>query len=88
MGTGHFTLVHMETFLLINNYCGNDIDEARVILALQHKSKLNFDLFEKKIKFWVFCSTHEDLSIEVSISYYCRTYTHEARVISFLGAPT
>ena len=33
-------------------------------------------------------STHEDLSIDVSISYYCRTDVDEARGISFLGVRT
>ena len=31
--------------LLIDYYCRTDIDKARVISALQHKSKFNFDLF-------------------------------------------
>ena len=42
-----------------------------LISALQHKSKYNFKLFEKKINilgFHVVVSTREDLSINVSIT--------------------
>ena len=55
-----------------NYYCMTDIDEARVISALQHKSKFNSDLFEKKFKFLGFHAvvpTRKDLSIDVSITY-------------------
>ena len=45
-----------------------NVYEAKVISALQHKSKYNFN---SKIQIFVFpwCSTREDLSIDVSISY-------------------
>ena len=43
-----------------------------LISALQHKSKYNFKLFGKNAKFWVssyvVASTHEDLSIDASIT--------------------
>ena len=61
-----------------------NIDEARVISVFRHKSKFNFELFEKKNQFFEFpCrSTREDLSIDVSIQ--CRTDIDEATVISTL----
>ena len=34
------------------------------------------------------CSTHEDLSIDVLIRYYCKTDIERARVISFFRAQT
>ena len=53
----------------INYYCRSDIDEARVILALQHKSKFNLDVFRIENQILVLCySTREDLSIDVSIT--------------------
>ena len=61
------------------------IDEARVILAVQHKSKFNLDLFKKKHQIYGFpscTSTHEDLSIDASITTLgVRTDIDEARVI-------
>ena len=61
-----------------------------LISDLQHKSKyksnsiLNF--FEKKIKiFWfLYCSTHEDLSVDVSITYVGLILTKTGRLF-FLG---
>ena len=66
--------------------CRTDIDEAKVISARQHKSKFNFELFEQKIfNFWVLIfSTREDLPIDVSISYQCRTDIDESKMISAL----
>ena len=50
------------------------------------KVKFNFELFRKKQIFWFPCiSTREDLSVDVSISYLCRTGIDKARAISFLG---
>ena len=74
----------------INYYCRTDIDEARVISALRHKSKykskFNFDLFKKKIKFWRF---HAVVLVKTFLlNYYCRTDIDEVRVISFLGVRT
>ena len=45
-------------------------DEAKVISALQHKSKFEFRTFVKKIHIFglPLCSTREDLSIDVSIT--------------------
>ena len=54
--------------------CRTDIDEAKVILALQqkskYKSKFYFEHFLKEIQIYGFscCSTREDLSIDVSIT--------------------
>ena len=50
---GFHAVVLVKTFPLmyINYQCMTDIDEAKVIPALQHKSKFNFELFWKKIKF-------------------------------------
>ena len=55
------------------NWCINcqsmtDIDKANVISALQHKSKFNFKLSWKKYFGLAGCRTHEDLSIDVSIT--------------------
>ena len=52
----------------INYYCRTDIDEARVMSALRHKPK--FNPFWKEIQFLGFpcCSTHKDLSVDVSIT--------------------
>ena len=58
----------------INYQCRTDIDEAKVISALQHKSKykskLNFELISKEIHIFGFprCCTREDLSIDASIT--------------------
>ena len=38
--------------------------------------------------FHVLVATHEDLSTDVSISYWCRTDFDEAKVISFLREQT
>ena len=48
----------------------SDIDETKVILVLQHKSKFNFELFWKKIKFLDFQAvvSVKNLSIDVSIT--------------------
>ena len=50
-----------------------DIDGAKVISALQHKSKyeskFNFELFLNEIQiFGLSCCTREDLSIDVSFT--------------------
>ena len=47
-----------------------DIDEAKVISALRHKSKFEFQTFLEKIQINGFpcCSTRKDLSIDVSIT--------------------
>ena len=52
----------------ISYYCRTDIEEARMIFALRHKSKFNFELFWKKNQILVFpcSSSREDLSIDVS----------------------
>ena len=41
-----------------------------MISALQHKSKFNFELFKKNHIFgFSCCTTHEDFSIDVSITH-------------------
>ena len=54
----------------INYQCRTDIDKTKVISALQHKSKFNFELKRKyKYIFGFPCwSTCKDLSIDVSIT--------------------
>ena len=61
----------------INYQCRIDIDEAKVISALQHKSKTQntsqisiSKFFWNEIQFYGFpcCNTREDLSIDVSIT--------------------
>ena len=54
----------------INCQCRADIDEAKVISALRHKSKFEFRTFWKKNQIFGFpcCSTREDFSIDVSIT--------------------
>ena len=49
----------------------NDIGEAKVISALRQKSKFEFQTFLKKNEIYGFpwCSTSENFSIDVSISY-------------------
>ena len=59
-----------------------------MISALRHKSKYKSNsisnFFEKKSVFWFpCCSTREDLSVDVSITYLCRTDIDEAREIFF-----
>ena len=51
----------------INYQCRTDIDEAKVISVLRHKSKFEFQTFLKKIQIFGFpwCSTREDLSVGV-----------------------
>ena len=53
----------------INYLCRTDIDEARVISALRHKSKFNLELFWKKNQIFGFpcCSTREVLMITVGL---------------------
>ena len=46
-----------------------DIDETKVISAHQHVSKFNFEIKKKNQIFgFPWCSTREDLSIDVSIT--------------------
>ena len=55
------------------------------LFKLQHKSKFEFRTFFEKKNFRIpWCRTREDLSIDVSISYYCRTDIDKAKVISAL----
>ena len=60
----------LSIYVAINYYCRTDIDEARVISALQHKSKFNLDVSWKENQDFEYlcCSTHEDLSIDESIT--------------------
>ena len=54
-----------------NYKCRTDIDEAKMISALQLKSKFEFRTLKKKgVQFFGFpwCSTREDFSIDVSIT--------------------
>ena len=76
IATIHFWLLMIENLWrplhwCIKYQCRTDIDEARVISALQNKSKFNFELFWKK-KNQIFrfpcCSAREDHSIDVSIT--------------------
>ena len=67
-----------------NYYCRTDIDESRVISALQHMS-LKYKSKLKKKNWFPCCSTREDLSTDVSISYYCRNDIDRARVIQHFG---
>ena len=49
--------------------CKTDIDEVRMISAHRHQSKFEFRSLKKKKKIgFPYCSTHEDLSIDVSIT--------------------
>ena len=61
-----------------------------LISSVQHKSKFNFELFEKKNLIFGFpwCSTREDLSIDVSITNVGLILTKLYSVISFLGVRT
>ena len=65
-----------------------DIDETKVISALRQKSKFEFQTFLKKnrISGFPWCSTREDLSIDVSITNVgdSRTDIDETKVISAL----
>ena len=64
-------------------YCRTDIDEVKVISALRQNS--NFELFWINIQIlgFLWCSTREDLSIDVSITNV-KTDIDEAMVISAL----
>ena len=62
----------VKTFPLMYQSLMKDryINKVRVISALRHKSKFNFELFWKEIQILGFpcCSTRENLSIGVSIT--------------------
>ena len=63
------------------------IGEAHVDFSSSAQVKFNFELFWKKNQFFWFpwCSTREDLSIDVSITYVGLHSIDKARAISFLG---
>ena len=77
----------------ISYSCRTDIDEARAIFSAYWNSgygqnsisSISNFLENFHISGFPWCSTREDLSVDVSISYSCRTDIDEARAISFLG---
>ena len=76
----------------INYQCRTDIDEAKVISALRHKSNFEFRTFLKeknRIFGFSWCSTREDLSIDVSITNVGLILTKLRWFLtSFLGVQT
>ena len=87
---GFHVVVLVKTFHWCINYqCRTDIDEAKVISALRHKSKFEFQTFLKQNSiFWVFVVQYSWRPFYWCINYWCRTDIDEARVISFLGVRT
>ena len=68
---GFHAVVFVKTFPLMYQYyqCKSDIEEGKVISALRSKSKFEFRTFKKIQIFWFpWCSTSENLSIDVSIT--------------------
>ena len=64
------------------------IDEAKVISGFRHKSKFNFELFWKKIKFQGFHAVVRVKTFLLMYQLHCRTDIDEAMVISFLRVRT
>ena len=68
---GFHVVVPVKTYHWCINYqFRSDMDETKVISALRQKSKFVFRTFKKKNQIFGFpwCSTREDLSIDVSIT--------------------
>ena len=67
---GFRAVVLVKTFYidLSMTYVGQNIDKAKVISALKHNSKFNFELFVILIFRLPWCSTREDISIDISIT--------------------
>ena len=66
------------------------LTKLRWFQLITNRSKVNFDLFWKENQIFGFpcCSTHEDLSIDRYIIFYCITDIDKARVIYFFSRGT